>query len=100
MHTTKSIGFNVQEMALFNVSMVFIQKEDRELTTDIDWEIFRGAIFDGLLRQLPNFYLDNLRRTSVGKFVAERSSMDFFAHFRIFLRAILDGRLVGRYFLR
>ena len=25
--------------------------------TDIGWEIFRGAIFDGLLRQLPNFFV-------------------------------------------
>ena len=39
---------------------------------------FRGAIFDGLLRQLPNFSLGNLRRTSVGNF---------------FRGAILDGLL-------
>ena len=41
------------------------------------------------------FSLGNLRWTSVGKFLTERSSMDFFANFRIFLWAIFDGHRLG-----
>ena len=65
--------------------------------TDIGWEIFRGAIFEGLLRQLLNSSWGNLRRTSVGKFFAERSSMDFFANFRIFLWTIFDAHQLGKF---
>ena len=86
---------------------------------------FRGAIFDGLLRRLQNSSLSDSRRTSVGKFLwsnlrwtssptskffferfsthigweifVERSSMDFFANFKILLWAILDAHRLGKF---
>ena len=65
--------------------------------TDISWESFRGAILDGLLRQLPDSSLGDLRRTSVGKFFSERSSMDFFANFRTLLWATFGAHQLGNF---
>ena len=61
---------------------------------------FRGAIFNGLLCQIPNSSLGNRWRTSVGRFFSWSDlSMDVFANFRILLLAIFDEHVLRDFFV-
>ena len=60
-------------------------------------ELFRVAIFDGLLRELPNFLFEQ-SLTHIGwEIFVERSSMDFVANFQILLRIIFDAYRLGNF---
>ena len=105
MHTfdMQSFCFDEDQQISLTIDFKFDTPLDRDVDTTFHWNFdliesfcydeeknkliknkFRGAIFDGLLRQLPNLFFEQFSTHIGWEIFVERSSMDFFANFQFF----------------